>query len=218
LDPPIKNTARGSVAGNQRANFKGSFHPLGNRRLPVRRYHAWQRSHPWTPLVVCAEEPLLRIITLAVESASGPETPTAIHCLLKYIQALPPRAQIETEFVERHGVLHINRVRLDQPISKAEKHAAHGADLQVRDLHKSETCIRFRCGRIGTLKSLHYPEVVATELPVRDDCVEVEVVTAGVNFKVLTPRTFLVTKGADFQVGRGSIHGHSSRKRASSRP
>jgi hypothetical protein len=146
---------------------------------------------------VRAEEPLLRIITLDVESASGLETPTTIHRVLKYMQASPPTAQIETEFVERHGVLHTSRIRLDEPINKVEKDAAHGVDLQVRNLHESETCIRFRCERVGTLDSLRYAEVSTTELPLRDDCVEVEVVAAGVNFKVLTPRTFLVTKGAD---------------------
>ncbi len=136
---------------------------------------------------VRAEEPLLRVITLDVERASGPETPTAIHRLLQYIQALPPRGLMETEFVERQGVLRISRIRLDEPINKAEKDTAHGGDLQVRNLHESETCIRFRCERVGTLDSLRYAEVAATELPVRDECVEVEIVAAGVNFKVLTP-------------------------------
>lgn len=124
-------------------------------------------------------------MTLEVESALGPETPTTIHCVLKYIQKLPPKVQIETEFVERRGILHISRMRLDEQVNKAERDISNGADPEVRDLHDSETCIRFRCERIGTLDSLHYVEVSAAEFPMRDDCVEVEIMAAGVNFKVL---------------------------------
>jgi hypothetical protein len=91
---------------------------------------------------------------------------------------------MEYEFVERRGVLYLSRIRPDERINHAEKDERTGADLQIKNFHGSETCIRLQCERLGTLDSLRYAEVSDKELPLRDHLVEVEIFAAGLNFKV----------------------------------
>jgi hypothetical protein len=132
-----------------------------------------------------AEDPLLNLITLDVESSTGKETVTNISRILKGLVKLDLDTPVETEFVEREGVLYVSRVRPSDKISPAEK--KDDIELEIKDLHESETLIKLRCERVGTLDSLRWAEVAATELPIRDDMVEVEIVAAGLNFKVLDP-------------------------------
>lgn len=108
----------------------------------------------------------------------------AIDRMLRYLEKPVPKTGIENEFVERHGIIHVSRVRPDEPINQVEKEDNDGAELVTRDLHEAETCIRLRCERLGTLDSLRYGEISETELPLRDDLLEVEMFAAGVNFKV----------------------------------
>ena len=131
-----------------------------------------------------SEDPLLNLITLDTQSSSGAETVTAIDHTLKYLEKSKQKMPMESEFVERRGVLYISRIRPDERINQAEKDERNGADLQIKNLHESETCIRLRCERLGTLDSLRYAEVSDQELPLRDHLVEVEIFAAGLNFKV----------------------------------
>jgi hypothetical protein len=129
-----------------------------------------------------AEDPLLTLVTLDVESSTGDETTTAIFWVLRDLVNLVPDTPVETEFVERGGVLYISRVRLSDKISPLER--KDGTGLQTMDLHESKTLIKLQCERVGTLDALRWAEVGGTELPVRDDMVEVEIAAAGLNFKV----------------------------------
>jgi hypothetical protein len=129
-----------------------------------------------------AEDPLLTLVTLDVESSTGDETTTAISWVLRDLVNLVPDTPVETEFVERGGVLYISRVRLSDKISPLER--KDGTGLQTMDLHESKTLIKLQCERVGTLDALRWAEVGGTELPVRDDMVEVEIAAAGLNFKV----------------------------------
>jgi hypothetical protein len=132
-----------------------------------------------------SEDPLLSLITLDTQSSSGAETIAAIDHILKYLENATQKIPKENEFVERRGVLYISRIRPDERINQVEKDERNGADLQIKNLHESETCIRLRCERLGTLDSLRYAEVSDKELPLRDHLVEVEIFAAGLNFKVL---------------------------------
>ena len=64
---------------------------------------------------------------------------------------------------------------------QAEKDDTMGANLVPLSLHDSQTTIRLRCERIGTLESLHYAETAAHEVPLQDNWVEVELAAAGLN-------------------------------------
>lgn len=134
-----------------------------------------------------AEDPSVSLTTLDVQNSSSSETLAAIDCMLKSLGLPVPKRHIENEFVERDGVLHVSRVQPDHLINHAEKEDVHGADVRVRSLHDVENCVRLRCDRLGAIDSLCYTEIAATELPVDDDCVEVELAAAGLNFKVQLP-------------------------------
>jgi hypothetical protein len=129
-----------------------------------------------------AEDPLLALVTLDVESSTGDETATAISWVLKDLVNLVLDTPVETEFVERGGALYISRVRSRDKISPLER--KDDAGLQTMDLHESKTSIKLQCERVGTLDALRWAEVGSTELPIRDDMVEVEIAAAGLNFKV----------------------------------
>jgi acyl transferase domain-containing protein len=130
-----------------------------------------------------AEEPALSVTTLDVTSASGPATIEAIDKVLKFIELARPKQQIESELVERHGIIHVSRVFADDLIKQAKLEDSRGGEPCIMDLHGCENCVRFKCERLGNIDSLQYGEVSAAPVPVKDNCVEVEIFAAGLNFK-----------------------------------
>lgn len=131
-----------------------------------------------------AEDPSVSLTTLDVQITSGSETLAAINSILKSLGRPAPKRHIENEFVERDGVLHVSRIQPDHLINYAEREDLYGADVIVKSLRQAENCVRLRCDRLGAIDSLCYTEVAATELPVDDNSVEVELAAAGLNFKV----------------------------------
>ncbi|KAJ6443718.1 Polyketide synthase [Purpureocillium lavendulum] len=132
------------------------------------------------------EDPSISITTLDVESATGPKTVAAIDGILTYLGKVGGKRQttgIENEFVERQGVVHVSRVQPDAAVNVVEKAQIYGAELIEGKLHDFQTTVRLQCERVGTIDSLQYTEVSATELPVPDGSVEVELYAAGLNFK-----------------------------------
>lgn len=132
---------------------------------------------------VRAEDPSVSVTTLDVESSSGGHTLEAIDIILHTLLQPAPKSHIENEFVERGGVISISRILPNHLINTAETEDRQGGKLRVRDIHKAETTIRLHCERLGTIDSLQYSQVDTVELPLPDDCVEVEIATAGLNFK-----------------------------------
>ena len=132
---------------------------------------------------VRAEDPSVSVTTLDVESSSGGQTLRAIDSVLRSLQQPAPKTHIENEYVERGGVISTCRILPNHLINTAEIEDRQGAELRVTDLHKAETTIRLQCERLGTIDSLQYSEVDTSELPLPDDCVEVEIAAAGLNFK-----------------------------------
>jgi acyl transferase domain-containing protein len=130
-----------------------------------------------------AEEPALSVTTLDVASESGPATIEAIDKVLKFIELPKPKKQMESELVERNGIIHVSRVFADELINQAKLEDGRGGQPRIMDLHGCENCIRFRCERLGNIDSLQYGEVSAAPIPVKDNCVEVEIFAAGLNFK-----------------------------------
>ena len=130
-----------------------------------------------------AEDPSVSVTTLDVESTSGVKTLGAIDSVLRSLEQPPPKTHVENEYVERGGVISICRILPNHLVNHAEEEDRDGADLQVRELHSSETCIRLQCERLGTIDSLCYTEVDSAEIPLPDGCVEVEIAAAGLNFK-----------------------------------
>ncbi|GIJ92472.1 putative PKS/NRPS-like protein biosynthetic cluster [Aspergillus pseudoviridinutans] len=160
-----------------------------------------------------AEGPSLRLTTLDVEEAESPTTTDAIDRILRRLHLPGPKSQVDNEYVERGGVIYISRIIVDDGINKVRTDRLNGADLQERSLHDLSTTARLQAERLGTLESFHYGEVLATELPVRDGCLEVEIYAAGLNFKdvavtmgiVPENERLLGVEGAGFvrRVGKG---------------
>lgn len=133
---------------------------------------------------VRSENPGLRLMTVDVESSSSPATLAAIKFVLGKMSSEQPKLNQESEFVERDGVLYTSRILVDDASNTAGKQDATGGELVKRPLHGSPQCIRLQCERVGTLESLQYGELAATEIPLLGpEFVEVELYAAGLNFK-----------------------------------
>ena len=132
---------------------------------------------------VRAEDPSVSVTTLDVESSSGDHTLEAIDTILHTLLQTAPKTHIENEYIERGGIISICRILPNHLINIAGTEDMQGAELCVRDIHKAETTIRLHCERLGTIDSLQYSQVDTVELRLPDDCVEVELAAAGLNFK-----------------------------------
>ncbi|KAI9781693.1 MAG: Type I Iterative PKS [Peltula sp. TS41687] len=127
-----------------------------------------------------AEDPSLVLVTLDLESGLGTETAATIHRALEYIRNPMPQTRIESEFVERSGIIHISRLLPDNPINNAER---HGAETRLQSLHDHRSCVRLVSDGVGTLDSLHYVEVSSGEILLDDGFIEVNIHAASLNFK-----------------------------------
>ncbi|KAK8144631.1 hypothetical protein G3M48_005561 [Beauveria asiatica] len=130
-----------------------------------------------------AEDPSLSLTTLDVENPSDPKTISSIDLVLKRLSEPTPKTKVDNEYVERQGMIHVNRIMVNEAVNTLKNNQLNGADLKVQSLHDLHTTARLQAERIGTLEGLHYTETSTEELPVKDGCVEVEIYAAGLNFK-----------------------------------
>jgi acyl transferase domain-containing protein len=155
-------------------------------------------THPNLALVhglfrtIRAEDPGLSLTTLDVESPAAPSTISAISSLIKALTIPAAKTSVESEYVERGGVIHVSRILPDGPVNAFKDTESTGEKLEVLPLHENENCTRLRAERLGTLDSLVFGEIAAKELPIRENCVEVEIYAAGLNFKVSPKEIVLV--------------------------
>ncbi|KAK5992001.1 Highly reducing polyketide synthase [Cladobotryum mycophilum] len=133
--------------------------------------------------VIRAEEPILRLFTLDVESTSGPATISSIDSVLQILLKAAPSTQVESEFVERDGVMHVSRVLPDEGLNEVKLEPLQGTKPQTMSLHDSQSLIRLRAEHIGNIDSLSYGQISEGPVPLRPNHVEVEICAAGVNFK-----------------------------------
>jgi hypothetical protein len=137
---------------------------------------------------VRAEDSSVKVTTLDVQDAAGPGTFGAVTSVLEKVQCKDPidTKYLENEFVERRGVIYVSRILSNQVVNLAEADLNNGAAEVDTDFHGSAATIRLQCERIGTLDELHYNEVAATELPLEENQLEIEIFAASLNFKVNT--------------------------------
>ncbi|KAJ5947430.1 hypothetical protein N7466_000445 [Penicillium verhagenii] len=134
--------------------------------------------------VLRAEEPLLRLVVLDVEQPSEPPTVTAIEACLTLMAEPQAKESIESEFVERGGVLHVNRILPDATLTGLQDEDPSARKTETLDLHASNTRIRLSAERLGNIDSVHYWEQPAADsLALPDGFVEVEIFAAGMNYK-----------------------------------
>ncbi|KAI5862010.1 reducing type I polyketide synthase [Durotheca rogersii] len=151
------------------------------------------------------EEPLLRLINLDVEDPSGNATVDAIDACLDLLYAKETsKTQIDSEFVERRGVIHISRILPDEAVNVAKEEQVSGRPAETIELHSAKNCIRLKAERIGNIDSLHYGEVSDKPLPVPENCVEIEVYASGVNFKEVAVTVGIVPENEHLLGGEGA--------------
>ncbi|KAH8703520.1 hypothetical protein BGW36DRAFT_393834 [Talaromyces proteolyticus] len=136
-------------------------------------------------LVRClrSEHPTSRIMALDIRSQSTLESLSAVHIILKRLCGQDTREQDdEDEFVERDGILHISRVVPDHTINQLAKLKAEGPELERKQFDDNSSIIRLISNRTWAFSGLQYsmnPEEPALE----DECVQIEVHAAALNFK-----------------------------------
>lgn len=130
-----------------------------------------------------AEDPSLSLTTLDVESCKSPVAISAIDQILRVLQNPAPKMQLESEFVERGGIIHVNRILPDDLVNRIKINESRGAEPELKSLHDLKTVAMLRAERLGTLDALQYSEITVAESPVKDNNVEVEIYAAGLNFK-----------------------------------
>lgn len=68
-----------------------------------------------------SEDRLTELMTLDVECNESSATHLAIKRVVRSLPEAPFKAPIQSEFVERGSIIHVNRVIPDEPINSAKK-------------------------------------------------------------------------------------------------
>ncbi|RWA11448.1 hypothetical protein EKO27_g3681 [Xylaria grammica] len=127
------------------------------------------------------EDPDAKLITLDIHSSKSPAMMWAIE---KVLGRIKNDDLVETEYMEREGRLHIQRIMPDDAVNNFRHAEETGLDLTVKGLHSTAVQVQLRAERLGTLEDLVWCE---TEIEEIEDIgvgnVEVEVMAVGVNFK-----------------------------------
>ena len=126
------------------------------------------------------EDSMAKLTTLDVQSSTSPATSWAIE---KVLGLLKRDASVETEYMERNGILHIQRIMPDAAVNDFRRAEEEGIEPVVKVFHGTEVQVQLRAERLGTLQSLMWCETEVEEAPVDAGDVEVEVMAVGVNFK-----------------------------------
>lgn len=146
-------------------------------------------THPHNALVhgmaraIRAEDPTVQFKTLDIESPTSIQSFRAVQQILRSLWTSPPKTHIDSEYVERAGIIYTSRVHLDPRVNQFEKDITYGSKPHSQNLHDHSSCVRMMCERPGMLESLYFTEVSKEEIPLPDDFVEVDMHAAGLNYK-----------------------------------
>ncbi|KAK3292170.1 uncharacterized protein B0H64DRAFT_466731 [Chaetomium fimeti] len=129
------------------------------------------------------EDELARLVTLDVQSGVGSaDTSRAIRQVLDAVRRGSETG--ETEYMERGGLLHVQRLVPDRAVNAFKRAEVEGLETVLTDFHGTRAQLQIHAERIGTLQSLMWCETgVYDEDPLEDGHIEVEIMAVGVNFK-----------------------------------
>ncbi|KUJ19568.1 uncharacterized protein LY89DRAFT_696039 [Mollisia scopiformis] len=128
------------------------------------------------------EDTSLRLTTLDVQTADGPSTMTAVVKILEILARPLSKTFADNEYVERKGLIFVNRIVPDKLINQFKEDESNGgAQPIVKSLRGVQGIAKLRAERLGSLDALQYIE--APQIPVEDGHVEIEVIAAGLNSK-----------------------------------
>ncbi|KAF2758542.1 putative polyketide synthase [Pseudovirgaria hyperparasitica] len=129
------------------------------------------------------ENPENVLMTLDVESVSDETTARAISEVLHRVKVSTGSMGADCEFVEKDGMLHIERIVQDDVLASFQKCREAGMELTDQSLFDIDAYVRLISSRVGTLDSLSWEEVTQWQTPLADNDVEVDVHAVGLNFK-----------------------------------
>ncbi|TEA16265.1 Highly reducing polyketide synthase [Colletotrichum sidae] len=125
----------------------------------------------------------VRLVNLDVENPVGNATGPVIVSCLHVLRQPEPKSQLESESVERGGVVQVSRLLPDWELTRLQGHHPGDRKTDVLDIHASGTIINMGAERLGDMDFIHFHEVTAEPLPLEEGHVEVEVYAAGLNYK-----------------------------------
>lgn len=126
------------------------------------------------------ENTIAKLTTLDVQSSTSPATNWAIE---KVLGLLRSDTSLETEYMERNGILHIPRLMPDTAVNDFRHAEEVGLEPVIKGFHETEVQVQLRAERLGTLNGLTWCETELSPPEVEPGKVEVEVMAVGVNFK-----------------------------------
>ncbi|KAI0854612.1 hypothetical protein F4860DRAFT_522968 [Xylaria cubensis] len=127
------------------------------------------------------EDPQLKLTTLDVHSSTSPASTWAIERVLGLLHSNNPA---ETEYMERNGVLHIQRLMPDASVNEFRRGEERGFEPITKSLYNAPVQVQLRAERLRTLEGLVWCETETEEiLGMSANDIEVEVTAIGVNFK-----------------------------------
>ncbi|KAL2881421.1 hypothetical protein SGCOL_002986 [Colletotrichum sp. CLE4] len=154
--------------------------------------------------VLRAEEPRLRLVTLDVEDTDVASVSERINACLALLDQGIEAERLDSEYVERQGVLQISRVVPNEELTQLQSDEISDFKTETVELHTSESCIRLRAERLGNVDAIHYGELSADSLPLRDGHIEVELYAAGMNYKDVVVTMGIVPGNEHTLGGEGS--------------
>ena len=153
----------------------------GNRLLWITEGSQMYVTKPENALVhgmfrtIRNEDRSAELVTLDVEHNESPFTHLAVERVLRSLLKTPSKAPIDSEFVERGSIIHVNPIVPDEPINLAKNSDKQGGEPVARSLKDIAGFAMLRAESLGTLDSLCYSEVSHEELSVLENHIEVDI-------------------------------------------
>lgn len=126
------------------------------------------------------ENGMAKLTTLDVQSSTSPATS---HAIAQVLGLLKRDNSIETEYMERNGMLYVQRIMPDTTVNNFRHAEVDGLEPIVKDFHGTEAQVQLHAERLGTFQSLTWNETDKGEGSIDAGNIEVEVMAVGVNFK-----------------------------------
>jgi acyl transferase domain-containing protein len=139
-----------------------------------------------------SEDPSLMIKTLELSCISRSSAVSAISHVLNGFENASEHS--EREYYEHRGLLYVSRLQRDTALIEADNQSTSSREVQKMWLHANTRMVRVRCSRIGTLDSLGYHEIDNRDNQLREDCIEIEIRAAALNFKDIATTMGLVVE------------------------
>ncbi|TGJ81907.1 hypothetical protein E0Z10_g6842 [Xylaria hypoxylon] len=127
------------------------------------------------------------LMTLDVENPSGKATIAAIaRCLeqLSLVELDATKSElVDYEFVERGGIVYTSRLLKDTKLMQLKSDELSSRKTETMNIRDCETTIQLRCERLGNLDTICFHETAPEPVVLKDGLLEVEILTAGLNYK-----------------------------------